>query len=115
MSENDPIQRALERLGELRHAEPSNQLGDEIRGFLRSPSTLVVAKAAKVARELRVGALIPDLLSAFNRFMADAPRLDRRCAAITEVVSLLVDRQAAARIGAIRALAVNGEKLACSC
>jgi len=56
MSKDDSIQRALERLGDLRHAQPSNQLGDEIRGLLRSRSNLVVAKAAKVARELRVGA-----------------------------------------------------------
>jgi HEAT repeat protein len=111
-------------------------------------------------------ALVPEMVSAFNKLMADAPRLDKRCAATTEIVSalyelnyeepapyftglkhvqmeasfgppvdeaaklravsaqglvrtrhpdalaevmqLLVDREPAARIGAVRALAVNG-------
>jgi hypothetical protein len=91
MSKADPIQDALQRLAELRHAEPSNQRIDELRRFLGSRSNLVVARAAKVGGQLRLGTLIPDLLSAFNRLMADAPRLDQRCAAITEIVGALYE------------------------
>ncbi len=50
-----------------------------------------MARAARVARELRLGAVLPDLLLAFDRFMANAPRLDKRCAAITEIVSALYE------------------------
>jgi hypothetical protein len=165
MAKNDPVERALERLGELRHSTPAPAL-DEIRAFLRNRSNLVVAKAAKLCGELDARGLIPDLVAAFERLMTDAPRLDRRCAAVTEIIEalyqldytepapylrgihhyqpeasfgppvdaaaklrglsaqgllrtrnpdvmhevmpLLVDREAAARIGAARALATNG-------
>jgi hypothetical protein len=166
MPKSDPIERALDRLGELRAAEPSATVADELRGFLRHRSNLVVAKAAKVARELRIAALLPEMVAGFDRLMKDAPRLDKRCAATTElltalyeldydepspylrgikhvqleasfgppvdeaaklravsaqgllrtrypealaeVVPLLVDREPAARAGAVRALAANG-------
>jgi len=166
MSKNDPIERALNRLGELRHAEPTAAVTEELRSFLRHRSNLVIAKAATVVRELRILALTPELVNAFTRLMADAPRRDKRCAAVTEiagalyeldydepapylagirhvqleasfgppvdeaaklravsaqgllrtryadalceVVQLLVDAEPAARIGAVRALGLNG-------
>jgi hypothetical protein len=166
MAKSDPIERALDRLGELRRAEAPETVTEEVRQFLRNRSNLVVAKAAKVAWELQIKALVPDMVAAFNKLMTDAPRLDKRCAATTEIVSalhelnyeepgpylaglkhvqmeasfgppvdeaaklravsaqgllrtrypdaiaevtlLLVDREPAARIGAVRALAVNG-------
>jgi hypothetical protein len=91
MPKKDPIENALDRLGELRHAAESPSLVDELRGFLRNRSNMVVAKAAKVTRELRIAALQPDLLLAFNKFMGDAPRLDKRCAALTEIVEALYE------------------------
>jgi len=166
MAKSDPIERSLDRLGELRHADAPETVTQEVREFLRNRSNLVVAKAAKVARELQIRALVPDMVAAFNKLMADPPRLDKRCAATTEIVSalfelnyddpapylaglkhvqmeasfgppvdeaaklravsaqglvrtrrpdaltevmqLLVDPEPAARIGAVRALAVNG-------
>jgi hypothetical protein len=166
MARSDPIQKALDRLGELRHAEPSTAVIDELRAFLRNRSNLVVAKAATVVRDLKITTLVPELVAGFNKFMADAPRLDKRCAALTEIASalyeldyddpgpyltgikhvqlegsygppvdegaklraisaqgllrtryadalsemvqLLVDREPAARIGAVRGLSVNG-------
>ncbi len=166
MSKTDPIENALDRLGELRTAEPSEVVVDEIREFLRNRSNLVVAKAAKVACGLRIAALVPEMVAAFDKLMKDAPRLDKRCAAVTElltglfemdydepapfltglkhvqleasfgppvdeasklravgaqgllrtrypdalaeVVPLLVDREPAARMGAVRALAAYG-------
>ncbi len=166
MAKSDPIERALDRLGELRHTDAPETGVEEVRQFLRNRSNLVVAKAAKVARELQIRALVPDMVGAFDKLMTDAPRLDKRCAATTEIVSalyelnyvepapylvglkhiqmeasfgppvdeaaklravsaqgllrtrhpealaevmqLLVDREPAARIGAVRALAVNG-------
>lgn len=166
MAKIDPIERSLDRLGELRHTDAPEAVVEEVRAFLRNRSNLVVAKAAKVARELQIKPLIPDMVAAFDKLMTDGPRLDKRCAAITEIVSalyelnyeepapylaglkhvqmeasfgppvdeaaklravsaqglvrtrhpdalsdvthLLVDPEPAARIGAVRALAVNG-------
>ena len=166
MAKTDPIERALDRLGELRSAPPSESLVEELRGFLCHRSNLVIAKAARVARELRIASLLSEMVEAFQKLMKDAPRLDKRCAAVTElatsfyeldyddpepylkglkhvqpeasfgppvdeaaklravsaqgllrtrypdalaeVMPLLVDREPAARAGAVRALAANG-------
>ena len=166
MAKSDPIERALDRLGELRQVPATDAAINELRGFLRHRSNLVVAKAAKLAGETGSKSMLPDLLSAFDRLMGDAPRLDKRCAALTEIVTalyaldydgpepylrglrhvqmegsfgppvdaaaalrglsaqgllrtrhpdalhellpVLMDREAPARIGAIRALATNG-------
>lgn len=166
MPKHDPIQEALEQAGRLRSARGEAELEKELRAFLRHRSNLVVAKAAKIARERRVAAVVPELVVAFRRLMADPARLDKRCEAVTEiagalyemdyaepevyraglrhvqlegsfgppvdvaahlrgicalgltrtshpaaledVVELLQDREALARIGAVRALATNG-------
>ena len=168
MSKPDPVQRALERLGELRHAALTNDVISEIRHSLCNRSNLVIAKAAKVAGELQTRALVPDLVASFHKLMTDPMRLDKRCAALTEIVTalylldcddpdpylkglshvqmegsfgppvdaaaklrglcaqgllrtrcpdaldkivrLLVDREAEARIGAVKALATNGSE-----
>ena len=166
MRKVDPNERALVRLGELRHESLNAQVTEELRAALRDRSNLVVAKAAKVARELRATELLPEMVAAFDRLMVNASKLDKRCAAVTElvtamyemdydepqpylvglkhvqmegsygppvdeaaklravsaqgllrtryvdaleeVVALLVDREPAARAGAVRALAANG-------
>jgi hypothetical protein len=165
MGKNDPIERDLTRMAELRHAG-SGPPPDEIRKFLRHRSNLVVAKAARLCGELSLRPLVLDLLATFDRLMADAPKLDKRCEAVTEIIAalyeldcadsgpflrglhhfqlegsfgppvdtaarlrgisaqgllrtrhphalhevmpLLLDKEAAARIGAVRALALNG-------
>jgi hypothetical protein len=166
MSKSDAVERAMDRLGELRQAPAGDPVLYELRQFLRHRSNLVVAKAAAVSGHLNLRVLVPDLLVVFNKLIADASRLDRRCAALTEIVAalyklecdepapylrgihhvqleasfgppvdaaatlrglsaqgllrtnhpgalhdvmpLLVDREASARIGAIRALSMNG-------
>ncbi len=91
MSKPDPIERALERLGELRHAALTDQVLSEIRHGLQNRSNLVIAKAAKVAGELRATALVSDLVASFHKLMADPSRLDKRCAALTEIVTALYE------------------------
>ncbi|MBZ5525444.1 MAG: hypothetical protein LAP21_24735 [Acidobacteriia bacterium] len=167
MKKPDPIEQALDRLSALRsEAAAPGALAQELRKFLSNKSNLVVAKAAKIAGELRSEKFIPDLAAAFERLMANPQKLDKGCAAVTEisgalyeldylepeiylrgihhvqmegafgppvdvasklralsalglartryphaleeVVSLLVDREPEARIGAVRALASNG-------
>lgn len=91
MSKSDPIERALDRLAELRHRDPSPYDLDEIRRFVTHKSNLVVSKAAKVAAEQRRSELIPDLVSAFRRFMASPAQLDKRCAALTGITEALYE------------------------
>jgi HEAT repeat protein len=91
VSKPDPVQRALERIGELRHASLSDQVISELRHGLHNRSNLVIAKAAKVAGELQTKAIVPDLVSAFHHLVADPLRLDKRCAALTEIVASLYE------------------------
>ena len=91
MPKIDPIQQALERLADLRAAPDDASLHDELRSFLRSRSNLVIAKAAKIAGERRITPVVPDLVTAFQKLMADPARLDKRCEATTEIISALYE------------------------
>src|SRR3954469_10834820 len=71
MSKSDPIEKALNRLGELRHEAPAERTAQEIQQFLTHRSNLVAAKAAKIVGEGRHSQLVPDLVSAFHRFMTN--------------------------------------------
>ena len=166
MSKPDPTEQALERLSAFKTETNDAALAEQLKAFLANRSNQVVAKAAKIARERRLTQLVPDLVKTFDRLMADPAKLDKRCAAVTEiamalyemdyldadvyckgvahvqmeasfgppvdvaatlrgisaqglvrtrypralekVVSLLVDPQPPARVGAVRALATNG-------
>lgn len=166
MSKTDPIEVALNALGELRGISSPDEAVTQLRPYLKNRSNLVVAKAAKTAGELHLSSLVPDLVAGFDRLWVNPAKLDKRCAATTEivnvlyeldytepdvylrgirhiqkeasfgppvdfaaklrgmcaqgllrtrypdamslVVNLLVDREAPARLGAIRALASNG-------
>lgn len=89
MSKSDPIETALNALGELRSASPSAEVTKQLRSYLGNRSNLVVAKAAKVVREQRVCELVPELVKAFERMMANPAKLDKRCAAVSEIVQAL--------------------------
>jgi hypothetical protein len=162
----DLVEQALDRLAALKNEAGGPAVGTELKAFLRNRSNLVVAKAAKIARQARVTESVPELVRAFHRFMENPSKLDKGCAAMTaivealyeldyaepqvyllgihhvqmegsfgppvdaaaklraisamslartrhpaaldEIVSLLVDEWPEARIGAVRALALNG-------
>jgi hypothetical protein len=91
MSKADPIESALQAVGALRHAGSPDQAESELRKYLGNRSNLVVAKAAKVAGELRVSSTVPQLVAAFERLMKDPAKLDKRCAALTEIVVALYE------------------------
>ncbi len=91
MSKSDPIEKALDRLGELRHRDPSPQDIEEIRKFLAHKSNLLVAKAAKLAAQHRRSELTHDLVAAFHRFMANPAQNDKRCAALTGIAEALYE------------------------
>ena len=91
MSKADPIERALDHLAELRHRDPSPEHTEEIRKFLAHKSNLVAAKAAKLVAHQRRSELVPDLVSAFRRFMANPAQNDKRCAALTGITEVLYE------------------------
>lgn len=91
MSKSDPIEKALDRLAELRHRDPSPQHTEEIRRFLTHKSNLVAAKAANLVKEQRRSEFVPDLVSAFQRFIANPAQLDKRCAALTGITEALYE------------------------
>jgi HEAT repeat protein len=84
----DRTQQHLDELRRIRNDAPADSL-PIIRAALASPSNFVVAKAADIAGQQGLHALTPHLLEAFERFIADAPRLDKGCAATTAIVKAL--------------------------
>lgn len=91
MSKSDPIEKALDRVAELRHQDPSPRDAEEIRKFLTHKSNLVVGKAAKLVAEQHRSEFLPDLVSAFHRFMANPAQFDKRCAALTGITEALYE------------------------
>ncbi len=91
MSKNDPIESALNAIGSLRSEASPQQVEKELRSYLANRSNLVVAKAAKMAGELRTAPVVPELVKALNRLMKDPAKLDKRCAALTEIASALYE------------------------
>ena len=91
MSKVDPIEKALNEIGDLRTLSSPEAQTEKLRAFLKNRSNLVVAKAAKVARELQLPSLVPDLVAAFDRMWVNPAKLDKRCAAMTEIVSALYE------------------------
>jgi HEAT repeat protein len=49
----------------------------------------VAAKAAKIAGQSRATEVVPELLAAFHRLMKDPSKLDKGCAATTEIIGAL--------------------------
>lgn len=91
MAKSDPVEKALNAVGELRHTNSPEKVAKELRPYLANKSNLVVAKAAKIAGELHATELIAELAAAFERLMKDPQKLDKRCAAVTEIVGALYE------------------------
>ena len=72
------IEQDIEKLGLLRDAPRKDALA-ALRKALTDRVNLVVAKAAKIAVELELRELQPDLLRAFDRLFDDAPHKDQQC------------------------------------
>ena len=92
MKKPDPVEQALDRLSTLRSGVGSpTEVAHELKRFLGHRSNLVSARAAKTAGQLRSSQLILDLVAAFERLMSDPQKLDKGCAALTEIVAALYE------------------------
>jgi len=77
------------RLAELRGQPPSPEARGEVAGFLNGKSNLLAAKAARIAGEWQATECIPELLSAFDRFLVKPEIADKGCGAKTEILKAL--------------------------
>src|SRR5689334_25405057 len=85
MTKSDRTGQALGWLSALESELDDAAVARELKGYLADRSNLVVAKAAKIARDRGLTQLLPDLVSAFDRLMVDPAKLDKRCAGLTEI------------------------------
>jgi HEAT repeat protein len=90
-SSKQAFERKLEALAALRATPSPEAAVDPLRKALKDRSNYLVSKAAALAGELRLPALIPDLLHAFDRFMIDAVKTDPQCWAKVAIVKALKD------------------------
>jgi len=91
------IEAEVERLNQLREAAPSEAI-TALRKALSDRVNLIVAKGAKMAAELRLADLLPDLLRAFDRLFEKPVERDPQCwgkNAISKALVALDHREAA--------------------
>lgn len=87
----EAFDRKLEALSALRANPAAPETATELRRALKDRSNYVVAKAVAIAAELRLDVLLPDLLAAFDRFLADGAKTDPQCWAKNAIVKALTD------------------------
>jgi HEAT repeat protein len=85
------FERKLGALASLRALPSPDTAVDHLRKALKDRSNFLVSKAAALVGELRLKALAPDLLHAFDRFMIDAAKSDPQCWAKVAIVKALKD------------------------
>jgi hypothetical protein len=91
------IENEVERLNLLRETAPNEAIAP-LRKALSDRVNLIVAKAAKVAAEMRLHDLLPDLLRAFERLLEKPVERDPQCWGKNAIAKALVtlDHQEAA-------------------
>lgn len=88
-----PFDQKLEALDALRASPPPDTAAftSSIAKSLADRNNFVVSKAAALAADFHHPTLIPDLLTAFDRFMQDPAKSDPQCWAKNAVVKALKD------------------------
>ncbi len=81
MAKSRAIEDALAELAAVRADPAAGDAAAALRRALKGKSSHVAAKAARLAGELELPALVPDLLAAFDKLMVDAVKSDPGCAA----------------------------------
>ncbi len=69
----------LAALEDLRQSPASPSTTESLRKALANRNNFIVAKASKIAAELGLKELIPDLLAALDRFFTDPAKSDPQC------------------------------------
>jgi HEAT repeat protein len=89
MAKARSLEGKLAQLRLLRSAPPSPQRVQELRTALGDVSNLLVAEAAEIAGEARLGELAPDLTAAFDRFLENPVKRDPLCRAKNAIAEAL--------------------------
>ena len=89
MARSRKVEDALEALAELRRQPLSDATTASLRAALATKLSPVVAKAARIAGDLEIADLVPDLRGAFHRLLENPVKSDPGCAAKTEIASAL--------------------------
>lgn len=84
------IEAAVDAVSALRDISPEHAL-PRLRDALSDRVNLVAAKGAKIAAELQLRQLIPDLLGAFDRLFVKPAERDPQCWAKNAIAQALVD------------------------
>lgn len=91
---NHPPQRSFDRelaeLEALKGAALDAAAIEQIRKALNHRNNFIVSKAAKLAAEAQLTALLPEALAAYDRFFVDAEETDPQCWAKNALVKALV-------------------------
>jgi hypothetical protein len=85
------VEEEVERLSRLREDGPGEGTTAAVRKALGDRVGLVVAKAAKIAAELRMEEVIPDMLSAFDRLFEHPVERDPQCWGKNAIAKALTD------------------------
>jgi hypothetical protein len=81
----------IEAIESLRLAPESPERTEQLRKALKERNNYLVSKAAAVAAHLRETGVVPDLIAAFDRFLADAIKTDPQCWAKNAIAKALKD------------------------
>jgi hypothetical protein len=81
----------LAALDALRSANDSRLAREQLQKALKDRNNYVVARAASVCAVLRLDALIPELLGAYERFFVDPTKSDPQCLAKNALAAALRD------------------------
>ncbi len=85
------LDRKIEALEALWAAPLSAATREQLRKALQDRSNYAAGKAASVIAELQIQALIPDLVAAFERFLADGAKSDPQCWGKNAIAKALKD------------------------
>lgn len=89
MARGDALQTILERLARVRGDPTAAASLALLRSVLAGKSAHAAATAADVAGDLELAALVPDLVSGFERFLVQPVRSDPGCTAKTAIANAL--------------------------
>jgi len=84
------IEDRLAEVANLTKSLDSPETRKQLRKHLASKTSLIVAKTAGIVANIEAHDSVPDLIAAFHRFMKDAAKTDKGCAAKTAVVKALL-------------------------
>ena len=90
MAKSASIEDRLAELKAIGESPDTPERRKQLRKHLASKISLVVARAAGIVAHLEDPEFLPDLIAAFHRFMIDAVKNDKGCAAKIAVVKALL-------------------------